>query len=137
MSRKNCSCTCNCAGLAVVAGIIVGIITAILRFTAVITVTPAFLWVLLGIAVVYLAVTLLTSTSLRSITSRGCICSILPALLTGILGTILTSIILLGIEFVATSVIGAIITGALLAFFTLIVTAVACLIKCVTGCEDD
>ena len=42
---------CNCALLATVASIAVGVIAAVLLFTAVITVAPAFYWVALGIAV--------------------------------------------------------------------------------------
>ena len=57
-----CNCKLNCVGLAVIASIIIGIVTAMLRITAVITVTPAFLWVLFGIAVVYLAIVLLASS---------------------------------------------------------------------------
>ena len=137
MANMNCCCKADCTGLAVVASIIIGIIAAFLRFSAVITVTPAFLWVTFGIAVVYLAATLLVSLVARGIGIRGCICSILPVLLTGILGTILTSVVLLAITFVATSVIGAIITGLLLAFFSITLTTIACLAKCITGCNDD
>lgn len=136
MSLFGCNDKNNCIGLAVVASIIIGIITGILRFMAVITVTPAFLWVLFGIAVVYLALTPIAAAALRNTGTRSCVCTILPVLLTGILGTILTAVVLLGIEFVATSVLGAIITGALLAFFSLTVTSVACLAKCAAKCTD-
>ena len=132
----NCSCGSRweCTAIAVVASIIIGIITAFLSFSAVITVTPAFLWVLLGIAVVYLAVTLISAAEIRRAGIRGCVCRILPFVLTGILGTILTALILLGVSFAATSILGAVITGLLLAFFSLIITTVACLVKCVSGC---
>lgn len=133
MAIFSCGCKSDCAGLAVVSSIIIGIITAFLRFSAVITVTPAFLWVTLGIAVVYLAVLLAISPTIRR---SGCICTNLPVLLTGILGTILLSIVLLAIPFEATSVIGAILTGGLLLFFSLIITTVACLIKCILGCDS-
>jgi hypothetical protein len=43
--------------------------------------------------------------------------------------------VLLAIDFVATSIVGAIITGGLLAFLSLILTATACLIKCLANCE--
>ena len=133
MSNNDCSCRPSCGTIAVIASIIIGVITAILRFTAVITLTPAFLWVVLGIAVAYQAVLVITtSASCKS----GCICSILPFLQTGILGAILTSVILLAITFAATSVLGAIIAGVTLAFLSLIFTATACLIKCFAGYDD-
>ncbi len=133
MANFCCNGKSDCAGIAIVASIIIGIITAFLTFTAVITVTPAFLWVVFGIAVVYLAIALIVAPSIRK---TGCVCTNLPVLLTGILGTILAAVILLAVEFAATSVIGAIITGALLLFFSLIITSIACLVKCIAGCPN-
>ncbi len=136
MPFLNCNCRENCIALSIVASIILGIVAAFLNFTAVIAVTPAFLWVLFGIAVVYLAVLLVTSAfSRRDV--RACICLALPALAAGILGTILLSVILLAITFAAGSVIGAIFVGALIAFFSLLLTTTVCLAKCAAGCIAD
>ena len=132
----NCNCRINCTFLAVVASIIIGIITAFLRISATITVTAPFLWVVFGIAVVYLAILLLAVTLTNGFGTRICICPILSVLITAILLTILASVILLAIEFVATSVIGAIITGLLLAFLTLTLTSTACLIRCLLSCNN-
>lgn len=135
MSTSCRSCRVGCTVIAIVVSLIAGVITAFLRITAAITVTPAFLWVLLGIAVVYLAVMLLSSALYR----HGCcesLCSIVNTLLSGILGTVLFSVVLLAVEFVATSVIGAVITGALLFFFFLTVTSTACLIRCLFNCDE-
>lgn len=137
MSNCGCYCRANCAGIAIVASIIIGIIAGMLRFMAVITVTPAFLWVVFGIAIVYLAISLIISGYSACSGSNRCKCATMPVFLTGILGTILTSLILLGIEFVATSVIGAIITGLLLAFFSLFIISTVCLIKCQSNCDND
>lgn len=136
MTNFNCNCGCkhDCVFLAVLASIVVGLITFVLNFTGIIAATPAFLWVLFGIAVVVLALTPITTAIIRGSGVRGCICAILPALLAGLLGTILTSVILLAITFAVGSIIGAIILGALLGFFSLIVTAIACLTKCAAGC---
>jgi len=125
----------DCVVLAVVASLVVGIVTAFLRITAVITVTPAFLWAVLGVAVVYLAVLVAAAVQSQAGVCKGC-GSALSALLTGILGTALLAVVLLAIPFVATSVIGAIITGLLLFFFALILTASACLVKCATTYRD-
>ena len=135
MSTSCGCCKTNCTVLVVVASLVIGIITAFLRITATITLTPAFLWVLLGIAVVYLAVILLAGAIFGKECCEG-LCSIITALLAGILGTVLLSIILLAIEFVATSVIGAIFAGALLFFFFLAVTSTACLVRCFFNCND-
>ena len=136
MSKFGCGCRSSCVGLAIVASIIVGIITAFLQFSAIITVAPAFLWVVLGISVVYLAIALITSTIVQGCEARECICSVLPALLTGILGGVLASLILLAVTFAATSAVGAIITGALVFFLSLTLTSTACLIKCVARCDE-
>jgi len=136
MTCNDCGCRRDCTFLAVIASIIIGVVTAFLRFAAVITVTPAFLWVLFGIAIVYLALTPIALALIRGYGTKCCVCRVLPTLLTGILGTILTSVILLGITFVATSIVGAIITGLLLLFFTLTVVSVACLATCAARCTD-
>ena len=131
MNRNDCDCSISCTGISVLVSIIIGVIAAILRYTAVITVTPAFLWVLLGISIVYLGITLFTS----AFGERNRCCDFLNAFLTGVLGTVLTSVILLGVTFAATSIIGAIITGALLFFFSLLITTATCLIRCRYNCN--
>ena len=127
---NNCGCRTDCLGISVLASVVVGVIAAFLRITGAITVTPAFLWVALGIAVVYLAV-LLVSTALSR---KNICCAPLSAALLGALGTILFGVILLGITFAATSVTGAVITGLLIAFSALTFTATACLIRCIAEC---
>lgn len=136
MTCNDCGCRRDCTFFAVIASIIIGVVTAFLRFAAVISVTPAFLWVLFAIAVAYLALTPITLALIRRYGATCCICRVLPSLLTGILGTILTSVILLSIAFAATSIIGAIITGLLLLFFTLTVVSVSCLATCAARCND-
>ncbi len=130
-----CNCKNNCTSIAVVASIIIGIITAFLRITGVITAAPAFLWVVFGIAVVYLAVVLATTAVAECEGIGKCVCPTLSVLLIGILGTILLSVVLLAIPFVATSIVGAIVTGLLLLFFSLTVGATACLAKCLAKCN--
>ncbi|MBQ7794267.1 MAG: hypothetical protein IJ366_07105 [Clostridia bacterium] len=136
MSIFGCNNRSDCTGIAIVASIIIGIIAAFLRITGVITIAPVFLWVVFGIAVVYLAITLIAASIVQNSGVRGCICPILAVLLTGILGAVLTSLVLLAISFATTSIIGAIIVGALLAFFSLILTTTACLVKCILRCSD-
>ena len=119
----NYSCRWNCLSLSVIASIVVGVITTFLRYTATITLTPAFLWVVLGVAVVYLGTNLLTAALTRANGIRGCVCSTLSAVLIGILGAILLSVLLLAVPFAATSLLGAVLTGLLLFFASLFITA--------------
>ena len=135
MSTSCRGCSPGCTVIAIAASLILGVIAAFLTITEAITVTPAFLWVLLGIAVVYLAVSLVSAALFRN----GCcesLCSIVNGLLAGALGTILLSVVLLGVEFAPTSVLGAILVGALIFFFFLTVTATACLVRCFFNCNS-
>ena len=55
-------------------------------------------------------------------------------MLIGILGAILFAVVLLAVGIVATSVFNAILVGLLLFFFTLALTATACLVRCFAEC---
>ena len=115
---------------AVIAALILGVVAAFLQITGVITVTSAFLWVALGIAVGYLAVLLLTHRT----ACKPCLCNALETVLTGILGTILFAVVLLAVGVVATSVVSAILVGLLVGFLTLIFAGSACLVLCEADC---
>ena len=134
MALFPCGCKRDCVVTALVASAIIGVITAFLQITAVITVTPVFLWVVFGIAVVYLGV-LEVAAARTGRAGLGC-CRALGAVLTGILGAALLAVLLLAVGIVATSVVSAILVGLLLFFFSLILTATACLIRCFADCED-
>lgn len=130
---SNCCCKnrFSCTAAAVIVSIVVGVVTAFLRITGEITLTSAFLWVTLGVALVFLAVTLLTA----SVAERQGCCSSLNALLIGALGTVLTSLVLLAITFAATSFFGAFLNGLLLFFFFLTLTSAACYVKCLCAAD--
>ncbi len=129
MSIFCCENKPSCVTIAVIASAILGVVAALLQITAVITVTPAFLWVSLGIAIVYLAVLLSITRCCQAEDTCRCGNGALDAVLTGILGTAITSVILLAITFAATSIIGAILVGLLILFLSLIVSTSACLIS--------
>ena len=136
MTFLNCENKRDCTGIAFVVSLIIGVIAAFLQITAVITLTPIFSIVAFGVAVVYLAVTLIASALTQRASSCNNCCVPLFALLAGVLGTLLSSIILLLIAFAATSVIGAIIVGVLFFFFSLMVTSTTCLIRCFLNCNS-
>ena len=136
MALFNCNCRRDCTLLAVIAAVILGIVAAFLQITAVITVTSAFLWVALGIAVVYLGVLLLITVLNRRTNYSSCVCRALGTVLAGILGAILLAAVLLAVGIVATSVVSAILVGLLVAFLTLIFAGSACLVLCLADCED-
>lgn len=133
MNDFNCVCKTNCGGISLIAGIIIGIITAFLSITGYITVTDTFLWVSFGIAVVYLLAAFIVS----SVNNKSCNCPLLPLFFTGTFGTILTSVILLAITFADASVTGAIVKGALLLFLSLTLMVSGCLAKCNSGCDGE
>ncbi len=135
MSTSCRSCRPDCTLIAVAVSLVVGIVAAFLRITGVITFTPAFLWALIGIAVGFLAVTLVSAALFRN-ECCGNLCRIVTAQLVGILGTVLLSFVFLATEFAVISVIGAILTGLLLFFFFLVLTSTACLVRCFFNCND-
>ena len=130
----SCGCKCNCTAAAVVVSGILGVLAAFFQITGLITVTPAFLWVVLGVAAVYLGILLLTRGA-EDGRRTSCACSALSAILVGILGSLLLGLILLAVGITATSIVSAILLGLLLFFFSLIFTNAACLIRCQTECE--
>lgn len=130
----NCSCRFTCTGLAVILSVIVGIVTALLTVTGTVVVSPVFLLVAIGIAVVAL-VLLFLGAVFGNLGCAACRSAAVNTLLAGIIGAIITGVILLAVGFAATSILGAIITGLLLAFLTLIFASAACFIRCAADCD--
>ena len=135
MTLLNCDCKRTCTLTAVVISAIIAIVTAFAQITGTVVITTTALTVAFGIAVVYLGVLALGTTLSHRREIRNCFCTTLSALLAGILGTILFTVILLAVGIVATSLVSAILTGLAVFFFALMVTGTACYIKCVADCE--
>ncbi len=134
--KCNCRCSCNCTLYAVIASVILGVITAFLLISDVIAISDTFLWVALGISVVYLAI-LLGFTGLRSDADAcECKCPSLRALLVGILGVILFSAVLLALTADLVPIVAAVLYGILIGFLTLTLASSACLVKCLADCGD-
>ena len=137
MINCNCNIRCGCVLWAVIAAAIIGVLTAFFQITGVILLTTVFLWVALGIAVVYLAV--LAGAGVIAAREESCVCrcrcDTIGAVLAGILGTILLAVILLAVGITATSVLSAILAGLLLFFTALMIGATACYVRCLSGCE--
>lgn len=136
MGVNNCGCRRDCVIIGLILSAIVGVLTAFLQITGVITVSVPFLWVAFGIAVVYLAVLAAATTLTRRTDGGGCVCRALNTLLVAILGTILLAVVLLAVGITATSVVSAILVGLLLFFLALTFTGTACLIRCYTDCGE-
>jgi hypothetical protein len=64
------------------------------------------------------------------------LCAALQTVLTGILGTVLVSVVLLAVGIVATSVISALLIGLTAGFFTLMIAGSACFARCLADCEE-
>lgn len=137
MSEINCYCNNGCIALSIIASVIIGIIATVLNVTATIALGVPFLWAVLGISLFFFAVALVGSALLQNCSARSCICAILSALIVGVLGTVLAAVVLLLVDLAAAGVVASLIVGALSGFFTLVLTSVACLIKCITGCDND
>ncbi len=136
MSMCNCNCRCACVLAAVIASVVVGVVSAFLQIAGVITVGIPFLWVALGIAVVYLGVLTVAAALTGCRCQAECACAALGAVLTGILGTALFSLVLLAVGIVATSVVSAILVGLLLLSLALTLTGTACYVRALTNCDE-
>lgn len=130
-----CQCRFSCTSFAVIVSVIVGVIAVFLTLMGTLAVGTPLLWVFFGIAVGYLALTLVSVRFCDSDERTNCLCPVLSVLLTGILGTILFSLILLLIDVAIASVVGAILSGLLFLSFALTLTTTACLIKCLADCR--
>ena len=130
-----CQCRFNCTTLAVIASAIIGIVAAFLTMSGNLALGTTFLWVFFGIAIALLAVNLVVSGLYNNENKPDCLCPTQAITLTGILGTVLFSIILLLVDVALTSVIGTILSGLLFASFALTLTSTACLIKCLGECR--
>lgn len=135
MSNYVCRYRCSCRLAAVIASVIIGVVTAFLQITGTITVAPVFLWVTFGIAVVYLGVLVVAAALSGAEEVSGCLCAALNTLLIGILGTVLFAVVLLAVGIVATSILSAILVGILLFFFALTLTSTACLVRSLADCS--
>ncbi|MBQ4600268.1 MAG: hypothetical protein IJB17_01395 [Oscillospiraceae bacterium] len=136
MSNFMCGCRRSCVTLALIASAVVGVLAAFLTITGAITVAPAALIVAFGIAVAYPWLLLVVFRAPRAAEYSGCLCSAVRASLAGALGTAAAALVLLAFTFAVTSVLGAVVTGVLAAGFTLLLTAAACLAKCLAGCQE-
>ncbi|MBR4286703.1 MAG: hypothetical protein IKT55_03230 [Clostridia bacterium] len=132
---NNCQCKINCTSLAVIISVIIGVVAAFLTLTGNLAVGTPLLWVFFGVATGFLAVTLVSTRVFRCDERENCLCPTLSVLLTGVLGTILFSLVLLFVDVAIASVIGAILVGLLFLFFSLTLTTTACLIKCLADCR--
>ena len=130
-----CQCKFNCTSLAIIISVIIGVVAAFLTLMGTLTVGTPLLWVLFGIAIGLLVLALISTRLCQTDERTNCLCPVLSVLLTGILGTILFSLILLLVDVAIMSVIGAILSGLLFLFFALTLTSTACLIKCLANCR--
>ena len=138
MGLFNCNCKASCTGLGVLASLAVGVVTLILTITGRIAISALFAQVGFVVAFVFLLLTFLVALYLSdcNIKKDCCVCRGLSALHLGVFGTVISSLVLLGIEFAATSFVGAFVYGVFAFFFVLIVTSAICLTRCLACCDD-
>ena len=130
MSVYNCEKSRVCSVFAIVVSVVIGIVAAIFQGTSVIATVPYYLLGSVVVALVYLAV-LVLSVSIKS-NIGTCAKTPLSLLLLGTLGTVLSSGVLLAALSPA-SVLGAIVVGIQVFFVSLMLISVGCYIKCIVG----
>lgn len=130
-------CDCNgrisCRVLAVIAGVILGVLAAFAQISGAFVLGDMVLTGALLVAVAYLGLLPLSAAGCRA---RRC-CRNLTTVLVGLLGTILLAAILLAVGIVATSVLSAIAVGILVFFATLTLVGTACYAVCLADCDTE
>lgn len=137
MALINCDrkCRCVCTICSILSSVIFGIVAAILRFRGLIAFSPVFLWSVLAVSVVVLVVVIAALAYGNQLRECKWKCAMLNTLLAGVLGTVLLSILLLGLGCIRSVGLSAVSGGALTAFFALTVTSTACFVKCLALCQ--
>ena len=133
MNICGCRTKCDCTLFAVIASVIVGIVTAFLSFSATLAVPSFVYWIFFGVALVLLAVALVTAPFICRSKENFCLCTSLNTFLAGVFGTVLFSLVLLLIDLTA-GLLFSLLTGLLFGLFTLTITSVACIIKNIADC---
>ena len=137
MGFFNCNCRIGCTVSGLIVSLIAGIVTLVLNITGTIGVLPLFAWIGFGVAIGLLIVTFgVAAFTDEGRREKGCICKALSTLQFGALGTILTALVLLAVDFGGITTIGAIIYGAFFFFFIFLLTSVICLARCYASCGD-
>lgn len=129
----DCYCKLSCRVLAVIAGVILGVVAAFAQISGAFVIDAMFLTGVLVAAVAYLG--------LLPVSAAGCrvprCCRNLTTVLVGLLGTIVLAAILLVVGIVATSVLNAIAVGLLVFFVTVALIGTACYALCLANCDTD
>ena len=134
MNVCSCKCRCECTVFAIIASVIAGVVAAFLNFSLTIAIPQFVLWIFFGVALIFLAAALLAAPFVDKKESDGCLCGVVSALIAGVLGTVLISLVLVLAD-IAAGLLASVLTGLLFGFFTLTVTSVACLIKSIFNCQ--
>ena len=123
-----CNRDCGCL-LAAVVSIFLGIIIGVLFFFGFIPTIIPGIWIAFGIAVLsFIGVTIIATMNDREV--MRCLCQYGRCLLTGIVGTILTTIVALVIELTIGEILPTIIIAILGFFFILLIIAIVLFIRC-------
>ena len=131
-----CSCKFNCTLTAIIASLVAGVATTLLVVTSSLVLTPVILWVFGGIGLAFLLLSYAGAIFNCSRNVCGC-CFPFKAVLTGAIGTIIGSAVLLLVDLAATGIVSALLSGVTIFFFILTLTGAACFAKCHAGCSAD
>ena len=140
--KTNCNKSCICGGCKLVGtilGIIVGVIIGIIFSLGYTSLIATGIWIAFGLATFFLLYILgallfgLCSGSCSIIVS--CIRQNLGCLLTGIVGTILTTLAALSVSLDTASIAIILLVGLGAFFFTFLIVGIISFIKCAVNCD--
>lgn len=130
---KHCVCP-GCQLRSAITGIIFGIVLGILFYSVSIPFIITGIWIAFGIAafilVYILGVLFLTSCGDSCLKTKCCLRENTKCLLTGSIGTIITSIIALSINLITQNIPIAVLIGLVAFFFIYLIVAIISFVKC-------
>ena len=129
----NC-CKSNCTCLAIIIAIIAGVILGVLYSLGFVS-TGIIFWVYAVIGVLALLLTPLYARTTTENRRERCFCPYRRFILTAAIGTVIASVVGLIVAGIAGTVVTAIITGVSTFFLTMLLVSIVCLTGCI--CSDD
>ena len=133
-ANNNTECRCNGCTSGIIAGLIFGVITAVLFSLGITELILNGIWVALGFAglslIYIMALAAISSFGENFSVLRQCLIRNIRCLIVSIFGSIISSVVLVSVTLNIASMITTIIVGALAFFFMLLIFSIISIIKC-------
>ena len=136
-SNRHHTCSCDSRMISVAISIFFGIAAGFAFSKNLLPFVFVGIGIALTIAVIALILFWHVITAKKMYSDNDCICENFGLLLTGIIGTIVTSVIALSVRLLPFITVFAILVGLVAFFFALTIIGIISYLACVSDCDDD